>query len=128
VRDVSFHYTREAYQNGLKDLTRRQKWHVEPGEQFRGVEKMQGIKKGEHRISLGVSLCISIEEEPLNDIVKRPYRYDRQPLIGEWEVVREGFPAWQGKEEKFVDLVCRINNGMYEDSIIQRVRFQRVMN
>jgi hypothetical protein len=128
MNDVSFHYTQAQYRSGEKDLTRRVKWRVKPGDQFRGVEKMQGIKKGEHRIPLGVSLCLSVEEEPLNEIVKRPYRFDRIPILGEWEVVREGFPAFQGKEEKFVDMFCQINKGLHEDSIIKRVCFRRVFS
>jgi hypothetical protein len=124
---ASFWYTMSDYRNGTKDLTRRVKWRVPPGEQFMGVDKMQGIPKGGHRIPLGPSTCISVEEEPVNEIVIRPFRKDDKFPDGEYEVVREGLPAFAGKEEKFVALLLKINRGLHEDSIIKRVRFNRVI-
>lgn len=82
-----------------------------------GVNKTMGFRKGERPVKFHPSLCISNIPEPLNDIIKRPFR------DGRYEVVREGFPAWVGKEKEFVKLYMKANGGP-EDKIIRRIEFE----
>lgn len=118
MRNMSFALTENEYCSGVKDVTRRDGWiFLKPGDHFWGVKKAQGLKKGEHQVKFHPSECISNVPEPLNDIVKRPFR------DGRYEVVREGFPAWVGREIEFVKLYVKMNGGP-ENKIINRIEFK----
>lgn len=118
MRNMSFALTQNEYISRTKTVTRRDGWaFLKPGEFFMGVNKVMGFRKGERPIKFHPSLCISNIPEPLNDIIKRPFRG------GRYEVVREGFPAWVGKEKEFVKLYMKANGGP-EDKIIRRIEFE----
>lgn len=118
MRNMSFSMTEAKYILRLKDLTRRDGWaFLKPAELFMGVNKVRGFRKGEYPIKFHPSMCISNVPEPLNDIVKRSFR------DGKYEVAREGYPAWIGREEEFVRIYVKMNGGP-EDKIINRIEFQ----
>jgi hypothetical protein len=110
-KQVSFYHTQGAYLDGSKDLTRRIHWRIKPGEVFMGVDKMQGIPKGGHRIRLGRSICHAIGMEPVDEIVRRPQRYDRAGVLRS-EVVREGFPAFA------TEIVNITPDGKWDDELL----------
>jgi hypothetical protein len=72
MKATSFNATQPQYRAGEKIVTRRGSCHIKPGEDFQAVEKMQGIKKGEHRVTLGISTCYSVNRERLDEIIHRP--------------------------------------------------------
>ena len=79
-RNMSFMLTQEQYVDGSKDVTRRLGWgFLKPGDILNGVEKSQGLKKGEKIKVLGQHEVISTRWEPLY-------------AITEEDVIREGFP------------------------------------
>lgn len=121
MRHMSFALTQNEYVSRIKDLTRRDGWtNLKPGDSFVGVDRVMGFQKGEHPVKFHPSVCISNAPEPLNDIVKRPFR------DGHFEVAREGFPAWIGNETEFVKLYVKCNGGP-EDKIINRIEFRHII-
>lgn len=161
MRLMSFNLTQDAYCSGAKDLTRRDGWgKLKDREHFMGVDRVMGFKKGEHPVKIGQSIVVSVKKEPLEDIVKRPFRRIIDPEewqryaricpfyntccgcqnpknLGCWcgvsecpgasEVVREGFPAWVGKEEQFVNLYLKASPKGGRSKIINRIQFVRVV-
>lgn len=139
MKQVSFHYTQDSYKDGSKNVTRRLTWGVKPGEHFRGVKQMQGLKKGEHRTLLGESICVSVTLERLDEIIKHPIRrieiinntslniLDPDVMNTRTEMDREGVPAYT--PEQYVTLFKRINKRagveLNNDTIIKRVVFRR---
>lgn len=75
MRNISFFLTTQQYIDYLKDITRRFGWiTLLPGQHLMAVEKAQGLGKGGKIRKLGECICISNVPEPLNEIIKRPYR------------------------------------------------------
>ena len=92
MRNMSFWLTQDQITNESKDVTRRRGWpFLKPGELIQAVDKMLGLKKGEHPKKLAVIRVMSTRWEPLNAITKD-------------EVVREGFPDMT--PEQFVIMFC----------------------
>ena len=93
--NMSFSLTTAQYRNRSKTVTRRQGWwYLKPGDVFMGIEKGQGLKKGEKVKRMHASRVVSTREERICDITPK-------------DVVREGFP---GKSpEWFVDMYCKAN-------------------
>lgn len=90
--------TTEQFKSGTKDVTRRLGWrNLRPGEQLMGVQKSQGLKKGEHVIRLHPIVVISAIPEPLCDIRRH----------GKNETRREGFPDMSPDE--FIDMFLEHN-------------------
>jgi hypothetical protein len=119
MRQISFHLTQEAYQDESKDLTRRDAWNnLKGGEVLMGVNQCQGLKKGQ-QIKFHPLVVLTVQREPLDDIVKRPFR------DGRYEVAREGFPAWIGLEDRFVDLYVKANGGP-RDKLINRIEIRHL--
>jgi len=108
VRDEK-HELRTDYRNRSKTVTRRLGWdNLRPGERFMGVEKGQGLKKGEHVTRLHAATCTDNRAEPLNAITPA-------------DVVREGFPC--KTPEWFVAMFCAANR-CGPKSIVNRVEFE----
>ena len=85
--NMSFIKTKQQFIEGRKIKTRRLYhfskidpkkpvgWaNLKPDKYFTAVEKSQGLRKGEHIRVLGQCICISNEPEPLDEIIRRPYR------------------------------------------------------
>jgi hypothetical protein len=113
---MSFSMTEQQYVDGTKDVTRRLGWWRDkhggrlllPGEQFMGVRKGMGLKKGEKVVPLGPSVVVDIRREPLSAITPE-------------DVAREGFPgkstAW------FIDKFCRANR-CTPSTVVTRIVFR----
>jgi hypothetical protein len=77
---MSFSMTKEQYRNRTKRVTRRLGWwNLRAGEICNGVEKAQGLRKGEKIVVMGQHEIISTRREMLCDITPE-------------DVVLEGFP------------------------------------
>lgn len=115
MRNISFMLTTEQFRNRSKSVTRRMGWlNVKPGEVLMGVEKSQGLKKGEKIVQLG-KIRVSTRREKL-----RAMRDD--PVYGAKEVIREGFPQMSPAE--FVEFFCRSHKGCTPETEVTRIEFE----
>lgn len=115
-RNLSFSATWKQFQEGEKDVTRRLGWRfLNGGEELMGVEKGQGIKKGELNRG-GLILVTGRRFERLNRLI-------RDPEYGEQEVIREGFPGMTPAE--FVEFFCD-KMGCEPDAEITRITFKHM--
>lgn len=124
MRNMSYRLTKRQFLDGSKDITRRDGWaFLKAGEHYTGVEKSQGLKKGEKIVYLGQCICISNEPERVDEIIKRPIRSDQFPVTGRMrtEMEREGFPDMSAEE--FVEWFCDERDLDRSDEI-QRIRFE----
>lgn len=81
MRRMSFMLTEQRFVDGSKTVTRRLGWlTLKPGMRFMGVNKSQGLKKGEKSRQLGARIVVDTRREPLNAITDE-------------DVAREGFPG-----------------------------------
>jgi hypothetical protein len=126
---MSYSKTIEPFRDGTKDTARRLGWlNLKPGDHYTAIEKGQGLKKGEHVVPLGQCICISNEPEPVDEIIRRPIRFDpiHNPLKRR-EVEREGFPHLS--EEEFVEMFCKFNTNPKRkctpETVINRIQFGR---
>ena len=72
--------TTQQYRDLIKTETRRLGWlKAKVGDQYMGVVKSQGLKKGEHVVKLHPMQVVKVWREPLRNITKDACR-------------REGFP------------------------------------
>lgn len=96
------------------------------------MEKSQGLRKGEKVNYLGQCICISNVSERLDEIIRRPIRYEDQVAddpIGaglyqgelRTEMDREGFPELTAEE--FVEMFCK-EMDVDPSDIIQRIAFR----
>ncbi len=117
MRHMSFAMTTAQYRARTKDVTRRLGWSkLKAGERFMGVEKGQGLKKGEKVNQLHAGQCVS----------NRPERLDRMTTdleYGRAEVIREGFPNLTPQE--FVDMFCE-HNRCTPDTVVNRIEFRHL--
>lgn len=112
--NMSFALTTRQYNERTKTVTRRLGWkNLKPGQTFTGVEKSQGLKKGETVKRLHDSRCISNIPEPLKAIHDYP----------NGETAKEGFPDMSPRE--FVDMFCKHNDCLPTDEI-QRIEFEHL--
>lgn len=110
MRNMSFMLTTEQFRNRSKTVTRRIGWwDLQPGERLMGVEKGQGLKKGETIVRLGPILIVDARGEPLN-------RIDQD------ECNLEGFPELT--PEKFVKMFCVANRGCTPETEVNRIQFK----
>lgn len=116
-RNMSFFLTTEQYRNKIKFITRRLGWwFAKPGDIQNGVEKGQGLKKGEKVVKLGQHRIISTRPEPLR-------RMTDDPEYGAKEVILEGFPDMTPQE--FVDTFCK-HNKCTPDKTVNRIEIEYV--
>jgi len=87
VRQISFALTTAQFRNRSKSVTRRHGWRdLEPEDELMGVERGQGLKKGEKVVKLGAIRVDDVRMEKLN-------RLELEPEYGRQEMIREGFPG-----------------------------------
>lgn len=112
---MSFALTTPQFRARTKDVTRRNGWRdLKRGDVVEGVEKGQGLKKGEHPVRLG---RIRIKSNRLEAL----HRMTRQPEYGRAEVIREGFPDMT--PEGFVAMYCK-HNKCKPNALIRRIEFE----
>src|SRR5882672_6000358 len=67
VRQISFALTTAQFRNRSKSVTRRHGWRdLEPEDELMGVERGQGLKKGEKVVKLGAIRVDDVRMEKLN--------------------------------------------------------------
>ena len=98
MRNISFALTTAQFRSRTKHVTRRRGWwDLEPEDELMGVEKSQGLKKGEKVVRLGAIRIADVRIEPLS-------RIEREPEYGRHEMILEGFPGLHPAE--FVYWFC----------------------
>lgn len=118
TRNISFSLTKEQFRNRTKTVSRRLGWwNLKPGEILRGVEKAQGLKKGEHIVPMGLIRVIDTRREPLMRLV-------REPAYGAVEVVKEGFPDMTPAQ--FVTFFSTAHGGLWPEVQVNRIEFEYV--
>lgn len=111
---MSFALTTRAYRDGFKTVTRRLGWaNLKPGEVVMGIEKGQGLKKGEKVTRIGAFECVSNKRERVDAILNYP----------KYETALEGFPAMSADE--FVHMFCK-HNGCTRRRKINRIEFRHL--
>jgi hypothetical protein len=108
---MSFALTTPQFLDGTKTVTRRMGWlFLKPGDLVLGVEKCQGLKKGEKQKPLGVIRIVSVRRESLYHITVA-------------DLVREGFGRSTRRE--FIDMFCHANR-CAPWARVTRIEFERV--
>jgi hypothetical protein len=116
MRNMSFMMTTEAFANGSKTVTRRLGWwNVKPGDRLMGVQKSQGLKKGEKVVKL----------HPIE--IVRP-RWELLCEITPGDMPREGFPDMSTEEfiERFIEhnwAKCKKDR---ERTLVNRIEFKHL--
>lgn len=118
MKNISFSATTLQFRARRKHVSRRLGWKkLQPDNQLMGCEKCQGLRKGEKIVRMGPITILEVSREPVNDIVKRPFRdipieidNQYQGFVHVPEVALEGFPEWYLCPEQFVDVFCEMNN------------------
>lgn len=114
--NMSFALTTRQYEDRTKTVTRRLGWSkLRPGQRFTGIEKGQGLKKGEKVKKLHDSVVISNKAEPVRAILEYP----------RGETAKEGFPDMTPAE--FVEMFCK-HNGCEPSEMINRIEFRHVID
>lgn len=121
--NISFSATTEQFINKTKHCTRRIGWRgVKPGQILRGIEKGQGLKKGEKVKHLHEIIVLEVNREPLIDIIKHPIRINPPRIVEQYiertggryptECVLEGFPELSPLQ--FVQMFMKMNKCIAE--------------
>jgi hypothetical protein len=114
VRLISFSMTKGSFLDGSKTVTRRLGWaDLKPGAVLMGVEKSQGLKRGEKVKPLGCLEVVSVRREPLNAI-------EGEGFLGP---ALEGFPELSPTQFAHMfakAMKCRT------DALVTRIEFRRV--
>ena len=96
--NISFMLTQDQVRRRIKTHTRRLGWlKAKPGQRLTGIEKGQGLKKGEKVVRLCQIELVRVWREPLEAITPE-------------DVVKEGFPGMTPAE--FVAMFCKHNKCM----------------
>ena len=115
ARNMSFMLTVEQYKAKTKTVTRRNGWKfLKVGDILNGVEKCQGLKRGEKIVKLGQHRAVNVRREPLR-------RMTDDLAYGRAEVILEGFPEMTPTE--FVEMYCN-HNRCTPDTVITRIEFE----
>lgn len=116
TRNISFAMTTPQVRARTKTVTRRMGWtFLKVGEILCGIEKGQGLKKGEKVVRLGRLRVVDVRQE----------RLDRMTWLsryGEEECRREGFPDLSPAE--FVAKFCRSHKGCEPSSTVTRIEYE----
>ena len=117
MRLMSFALTTPQFRARTKSVTRRLGWRgAKPGDRVMGIEKGQGLKRGERVVRLGEIVLREVWREPLRDLLELPW-------LGEREVALEGFPGMT--PEEFVAMFCKAND-CTPDTEVTRIAFRYV--
>jgi len=85
--------TLDQMKGRTKTVTRRQGWRfLKPGMVLNVVDRVMGLKRGEHPRKIGQIRITAVWREFLNQITDA-------------DVVREGFPTWNRR--RFIEEFCR---------------------
>ena len=135
--NISFSATTDQVRQHRKHVTRRvdkslRLSKLKPGTILLGIEKGQGIKKGEHVVKLDRIEILEVNRELVSEIVRSPFRVLPKEIINQYllspyllsEMTLEGFPNQTSFE--FVKTFCRINPKCTPDTEITRVLFDYV--
>lgn len=120
MRNMSFKLTTNQFRKRTKTVTRRLGWwNLKPGEIVMGVEKSQGLKKGERVTRLGRIRIISAKPEPLSVLLENPQ-------YGIEEVRKEGFAddPMLNTPDKWVPWFCSTHKGCTSDTPVNRIEFE----
>jgi hypothetical protein len=113
--NISFQLTQAQIINKTKWVTRRLGWKkLKPGQVLLGVEKSQGLKKGEKVRPLRYIEVVSSRPEPLN-LMELDWEY------GKLECQAEGFPDM--RPDEFVTMFCT-HNKCLPSTEVQRIHFK----
>ncbi len=108
---MSFMLTMPQFLNRTKDVTRRLGWDdAKVGDLLQGVEKGQGLKKGEKVVKLGTIRIVSVRREQLDRITDA-------------DCAREGFPNMRPAE--FIEMF-RQHNRCDADALVNRIEYEYV--
>lgn len=111
-RNISFALTIEQFRNQTKSVTRRLGWKfLRAGDILNGVEKAQGLKKGEKIKRLGQIRVTKVSREPLCHITPE-------------DCVKEGFP--QMTPAQFVKFFCLTHAGCLPKTVVTRIEFEYI--
>lgn len=120
MRNISFTLTTEAIKSRSKTVTRRLGWkNVRVGELLQGVERCQGLKKGEKVSRLAVIKVVSVRNEPLkrmNDDIDYGLVECAKEGFGEHSTLR--FPS------AFVTFFCSGHKRCTPDTEVTRIEFE----
>lgn len=121
ARNMSFALTTRQFRARSKTVTRRNGWlDLRPGDILCGVEKSQGLKRGEQIVRLGRIRIIGVRREPLR-------RLTDDLTYGFAETSREGFIFTQADPlawpSAFVDFFCRSHKGCTPETVITRIEY-----
>lgn len=119
MRNISFSMTKDQVRAGTKSVTRRLGWAwLKPGTLLQGVEKGQGLKKGEKIKPIRVIRVLSVTREPLD-------RMTRDSDYGIEECIREGYPEGpRSFPSEFVSFFCASNRPCEPHWMITRIEFE----
>ncbi|MGE3278052.1 MAG: ASCH domain-containing protein [Vicinamibacterales bacterium] len=112
MRNISFMLTQPQIRDRSKTVTRRLGWAtLQPGTLLRGVEKAQGLKKGE---SIRPLCIVRVED----------VRRERLDAITPEDCAREGFPELTPAE--FVAMFCAHMKPCQPHWLVTRIAFSYV--
>jgi hypothetical protein len=112
MRNISFAITKTQVVTRAKTVTRRLGWDdLKPGTLLQGVEKAQGLKKGEKVKPLCKVRVVSVTPTTLMQTTEE-------------DVVREGFPGMTVDE--FIAMFCKSHKGCTPQTEITRIEFEYV--
>jgi len=116
MRLISFSMTVASFLDGSKSVTRRLGWKtLRPGDVLMGVEKAQGLKRGEKIKKLGALEVIDVRREPLSAIGDEGFP----------GVAREGLAPLS--PDQFIEMFCKAN-GCEPTDEVTRIEFRRVVD
>jgi hypothetical protein len=117
MRNISFALTTAQFLDGSKSVTSRRGWmYAKAGQVVMGVERGQGLKKGEKVRKLGPIRFVNVRRELLCEMTDRPG-------YGRSECQKEGFPHLTPAE--FIEMFTA-HNGGNADSGVSRIEFEHL--
>lgn len=122
MRNMSFALTTQQFKDRTKTVTRRLGWwNIKTGELLMGVEKSQGIKKGEKIVRLGVIRVVSVRKEQLGSMIDNV-------IYGLEEIQKEGFGDIRPMLPPYswVEWFCATHKGCTPDTEENRIEFKYV--
>ena len=121
MRNISFAVTKDQIKSRTKTVTRRTGWRtLRPGELLQGVEKGQGLKKGESVVRLSVIRVTDVRIERLRRMMDElDYGFLECQKEGFGEHTVERWPSG------FVEMFCAMNK-CTPDTEVTRIEFEYV--
>jgi hypothetical protein len=118
MRNISFSATKKQIQEQTKTVTRRVGWwFLKPGDRLCGIEKAQGLKKGEKIKRISPIEIVSVKSEMIYDLLDNPEYFKE-------EMIKEGFPGMS--VEEFFKLFMKLNDFDYTEEPYNRIEFRYI--